>query len=857
MKKKIIAILCAIAMLIPMAVLPTSAAYTWVRYSAPSDIDYSFAVIGDMQTWTYNDTNKQARDEIAKVYPSWANSANWEKTKTTYLSSMFDWLLENKSGRKIEYVFGLGDTIETLSSYPSTANSKYDAEQDKYDYCSDIRNPIEWTYAASQISRLDGVIPYMIIRGNHDDGIGYHNNICTTDYKNQMSGFLYDSNSAPVAGNTMSNCFRKIEIGGVKYLMLGLDYEFNNEGKENKAVVNWANEVISSNPDHRVIVSVHAYVDSNGAYYDTTDDTTEKPENITQPGTPVKDYQANSSTIEFDGQYLWDNIFSKHENVFMVLSGHVATTNSPVIRTSTGNMGNTVYEILVDPSINSTTQNSSNFVMMLNFREDANELEIEYLSPSRAMAGEWRFHVSGKQYSKTYNDIYIDTTDWESVVKGLNIPVYVGAAMDNGPTLDGTVNEREYSYKKYYAPDVIPEYSESETQSGITEYIAHDADYVYYAVSFTQEADDRALQWQFNPLNSFGIFKDKTNLKNTLFQRVSWQLRYQSNGTVTVGAPHWNYSMSGTLPVVGTDLQYEVTKTEDNVKTYEIKLSKDYLAKYNNCSKEDIKVIPYMTIVHESTYIAHKYTQEEVNTLIAAGATRAELGAAPIFMVFEEAPDAIQNTIKPTTKNGASVRVSVENSGLRFKTKINRSDLDALVEKYGEENVSVGTLIAPIDILQKKGLTVADNKCDAFTYENTNLTFKVDFVAVVVPQTKEGEYVGFRTNEFINPDHPEEDADEVYTFAGSLSNIKTKNIGREFVGRGYISYIDFNGETHYIYSDTVCVRSVDHVATAALNDANANYSMKARAILEQLTVKYWEEILKDPFKDDPFFTPEN
>ena len=219
---------------------------------------------------------------------------------------------------------------------------------------------------------------------------------------------------------------------------------------------------------------------------------------------------------------------------------------------------------------------------------------------------------------------------------------------------------------------------------------------------------------------------------------------------------------------------------------------------------------------------------------------------------YEDLPDAIQNTIKPVTKDGASVRISTENAGLRFKTNIIKSELDALVEKYGEENVSVGTLIAPLDILEGKGLTVADNKCDAFTYENTNLTLKVDFVAVVVPQTKEGEYVGFRKNAFSVGTLSNDDDTEYYTFAGSLANIKIKNLGREFVGRGYISYVDFNGETHYIYSDTVCTRSIDSVATAALKDTG-RYSKAQIDILEMLTVAYYN----DPFKEDPFYVAEN
>jgi hypothetical protein len=271
-------------------------------------------------------------------------------------------------------------------------------------------------------------------------------------------------------------------------------------------------------------------------------------------------------------------------------------------------------------------------MMLINFREDTNEIQIEYLSPSKAQAGHSSYHISGEQISFSYTDL----VEWEPIVRELGLAVYVGDAMTVSPTLDGVVNPDEYSYSKYYAPEELIGYDSSVIQGGIYEYIAHDEDYIYYAVSITQEADNMAFQWQFNPYAQYGIFNDKTNLKNTLFQRVSWQLRYQSNGTTTLynDSVAWNYAMDEALPVVGTDLQYAATKTAENLKTYEVKLSKEYLAEYNKCDKEDIKVLPYMTHQHSTTTIAHNYTQAEVNKLLSYGASRADTGTAPKFMVL-------------------------------------------------------------------------------------------------------------------------------------------------------------------------------------------------------------------------------
>ena len=603
MKKKLIAILCAVAMLVPMAVMPASALAGWTTYNQPTDIDYSFVVFGDMQSMTWTDN----------------------RHGTTYVKSAFDWILNNKDSRKIEYVFGLGDSIDTLTTYSTNVvegNGK-------------TQNVNEWILVSDQFHRLDGVIPYTVVRGNHDDEGGYHKYICTDDYVNQMNGFYYDSSKPATLGNSMSNSFKKIEIGDTKYLMLSIDYNADSN------VLAWANNVVSSNPDHRVIASVHAYLNgttssgvgklvnsNNGFYVDNIG--AANADNSVQVNTP------------FDGQVLWDNLFSKHENMFMVLCGHDAIA-TPVHNVRTGDNENNVIEILTDTSkfdlenVEKITDDEGNVIetrpanyganlmMLLNFREDSNEIQIEYFSPSRKAAGYSNYHLSGEQISLEYQDI------------------------------------------------------------------------------------------------------------------------------------------------------------------------------------------------------------------------------------------VIKDVIKPTTKDGASTRISVESPGLRFKTHIPKSILDALIDS-GAKNVSVGTLIAPMDILQDKGITVdtANNKCDGFKYNN-GLTLGTDFVDVVVSQENEKikNFGDFRDNAFSVGAISEYNPTEYYTFAGSLANIKTKNLDRKFVGRGYISYVDDNGVTQYIYSDTVCIRSIDYVATAALADTTKDYSLEARAILEKLTVKYYENLVKDPFEEDPFYVAEN
>ena len=229
MKKRLIAAICLVAMIVSMTTLgalQSSAASMWIDKDMPQNLDYSFVVIGDIQSLTYFDADRN----------------------TTYLEDMFDWILDNKDERKIEYIFELGDTVETLTTYPEKN-----------------RNPLEWVMARTQFRRLynsDGsvIIPYMVVRGNHDDEKGYHKYICNDKYQAQMDGFFYDDQKPLTLGNSMSNSYRKIEIGNHKYLMLGLDYNADS------TVIDWANQVIEAHPDYKVIISVHAYLGGGGSF---------------------------------------------------------------------------------------------------------------------------------------------------------------------------------------------------------------------------------------------------------------------------------------------------------------------------------------------------------------------------------------------------------------------------------------------------------------------------------------------------------------------------------------------------------------------------------------------------------------
>ncbi len=594
MKRKLIALICILALVLPMAVMPTSAAaYTYTSSStgAPTaNTDYSFAVIGDMQIWTELDQE--------------SNGA------TQYTKTVFDWILQNKDSRKIKYVFELGDTVDTLISWPTNG------------YNTAVTNPRQWQIAAEQFARLDGKIPYMVVRGNHDDEAGFHNYICTDNYKNQMSGFFYDPDEPAVYGNSMSNVYQKIEIGGVKYLMLGLDFHLHetcidgNPCENSQKVITWANNLIAANPDHRVMVSVHVYENANGSFYNGT---------VGEPGTKRYDTWPSGwggprqETIDFSGEYLWENIFKYHENIFMIMSGHVVTQN-PYFGTRTDSKhNNSVFEIVNDPSNYVTTNNGNNtHIMMLNFDEDGNVLGVEYLSPSRALKGQ-NAYVSGNQHKTTYKDV--GTVDLENAFSSLGHQnLSVKASYTSAPTLDGVINENEYTTKRVIAQN--GPYAQN-LESDLTEYIKHDADYIYYAFTVKQTMSNRATQLQFRVQNDYR-FPGYLALHN---RHVTTSFTYnEATETIQYGTNDSNQP-GVSAPVWGQDIWAAATKDGNDYKTGEIKISKEYFARQLGIDKSELECLAYTLYLHTDSsgnqqWNSYKVTSNVKSVLTSLGVTK-------------------------------------------------------------------------------------------------------------------------------------------------------------------------------------------------------------------------------------------
>ena len=237
----------------------------------PTDYDYSFAVVGDIQTMTNKHSSK--------------------------VSKIFDYIINNVESKHIKHVFALGDFTE------------YDTNT-------------EWENVSNQLLRLSGKVSYSLVRGNHD-GFDKFNTYLG-------SGKGYASQQTLVStyqSGDYNSTAHKFTAGNTDWLVIALDYAAGS------SVLEWAEDVVEANPNSKVIISTHSYLDFTGLRSDEID---------MAPKGPTITTDCNS------GQDLWDEFVKKHENIVMVLSGHVAY-NDIVLNTSVGDNGNTIQELLINP----------------------------------------------------------------------------------------------------------------------------------------------------------------------------------------------------------------------------------------------------------------------------------------------------------------------------------------------------------------------------------------------------------------------------------------------------------------------------------------------------------------------------
>jgi hypothetical protein len=203
-----------------------------------------------------------------------------------------EWITKNAQARNIAGVIHLGDI-------------------------TDNNLPAQWELAVKAMQKLDGVVPYFLVPGNHD----YSENGVCKDRKTLINDYfkVSDQQKRPSFGGVydkepdhLENSYHLLTIGDKKLLILCLEFG------PRKDVVRWANEVVAKHKDHAAILATHAYMYFDDTRYD------QKKYGDQQVWNPHK-YAIAAATGDDvnDGEELWQNLVSKQSNFIMTLNGHV------------------------------------------------------------------------------------------------------------------------------------------------------------------------------------------------------------------------------------------------------------------------------------------------------------------------------------------------------------------------------------------------------------------------------------------------------------------------------------------------------------------------------------------------------
>ena len=825
MKNKIVALLCVVAMLISVFSVTASAAVKYTNefvagqsiiaeiikekygidrfvngkvnsaYTTKYNAVYKDIIASEdfktrQQNWvnTYFQSGKSITDqEYSFVFVGDTQYVTYNDAKdgTNNTGKIYKWIADNKDTKNIAHVFALGDM--THMSYENDKNISYDQT-----YGTAMQ---EWNVVKAATDQLAAKnIPFSVIRGNHDDyqidDIYGNDAYYTAQYAN--GGFYTEtSSSSYYYGTSITNSWKTLEVHGEKYLLITIDFN------SNASILKWVENVIATHPEHRVIVTTHSYLAYDGSLAKAENDTGS-----------YKNGYVDDNTV--DGEKIWTEVLSKYENVFMVCSGHVDA--DVMYSWRTGVHGNKVLQVVTCPQGIDKEWASTGLVFVMNFSENGQKVEFEYYSPLLDK------YKNVKSQSANYlNDNVVRFDDKiEDVGGSIDVMslssygqdnIYLDSKVASAPVLDGVIGANEYSSKNVISNAIY--------ESNLTKCVAYDDKYVYFAFSVkTSTVND--FNFQFTTQSTYN--KEDFYSGGAAYDRAAIRFRVNNDGTLT------KLSFYGWGKSTWSAMQWDVDvfaggsrNSSTGVNVYEFKISREYL-KNNNVDDSKIGYI---------VYFGQWYRFD------LSSAAQSALGASPAWTYNFI---SIGSPIKTNTT--ASIRISTTQNGLRFKSIVDKNTLSQLQAKYTGATISVGTLIAPADLLGTAKLTHSSG----IDYMDISATLDKPFT---------------------------EDA-KTRTYAGSITSIKEKNLDRDFVGVGYIK-IERAGQTPiYYYSESQSTRSVSYVASMAYadvretqtsgyeykissNDKYGNmyspYSMAYRNIIKSLIRN---KGIKDPFDYDVF-----
>jgi len=235
--------------------------------------------------------------------------------------SQTQWIVENKDALNIVFVTHLGDIVQHDDTVPE-----------------------EWVAADAAMSRLDDVVPYGVLPGNHDMQAGgraeyYQKNFPASRYEDQeWWGGSFNQNK---------NNYQLFSTGGDDYLIIHLQYCPSMEA------IDWADEIVRAYPKRKVLISTHAFLLNE---------------------TTRLSHCQNRSDGDIAPSQMWKRLIKDNTNIFLVLSGHI-----PGVARRMDPQGRVVHQILVDYQ---DMENGGNgYLRIMTFQPANDRIQMTTYSP--------------------------------------------------------------------------------------------------------------------------------------------------------------------------------------------------------------------------------------------------------------------------------------------------------------------------------------------------------------------------------------------------------------------------------------------------------------------------------------------
>ena len=252
-----------------------------------------------------------------------------EKFPDTYMVQT-RWVTENIEEENTRFVIHLGDMVQN----------------------SDVES--EWELADKAHRLFDEAeppVPYSVVPGNHD--VVHRGDVTFWDtdlYEKYFGPQRFEGRSWYGGGmnglNSSNYCF--FEGGGTKFMVLSLNFA---PGEE---IISWADSVIEKHKGMPVILVTHAHLNLKGR--------------INHP----MPYGLDG----YIGVRLWENFLRRHENIDLVLCGHVGGANRIE---SVNDYGRPVHEILFD--YQSEINGGNGWLVKMKFFPEEDRIDFTTYSP--------------------------------------------------------------------------------------------------------------------------------------------------------------------------------------------------------------------------------------------------------------------------------------------------------------------------------------------------------------------------------------------------------------------------------------------------------------------------------------------